>query len=320
MICWQSARLIAGVCFITLLAACAAPQTAALRGASPTGIPARAELEQVVFYPQEEHQCGPSSLAMVLQHAGRDIEPDQLTPFLYLPGKQGSLQAEMLAAARRHRLLAYVLEPELQYILTEVASGNPVLVLQNLGLNWYPVWHYAVVIGYDVRSEEIILRSGTARRQVVPFSVFENTWARGAHWAMVAVPPEKIPRTAGPEGFIQSANALARTSPGGDVRPAYDAAMLRWPGSLMVKIAAGNFAYQNGLLSEAHAIFRQAAQEHPDSVAAFNNLAQTLSDLGEHEAALLAARHAVDMGGALNAQARSTLAEIEKRIAADMKK
>ena len=88
----------------------------------------------------------------------------------------------------------------------------------------------------------------------------------------------------------------------------------------MVKIAAGNFAYQNGLLSEAHAIFRQAAQEHPDSVAAFNNLAQTLSDLGEHEAALLAARHAVDMGGALNAQARSTLAEIEKRIAADMKK
>lgn len=319
MTCWHNARQSAGVFFLVLLAACATPQTKALRGSLPAGIPAQAELDQVVFFPQEEHQCGPASLAMALQHAGQDVQPEQLKPFLYLPEKQGSLQAEMLAATRRYGMLAYALRPELQDVLTEVAAGNPVLVLQNLGLSWYPVWHYAVVIGYDIRSEEMILRSGTERRQLMPFSTFENTWARSAHWAMVVLPPGQIPKTASAEGYIKSLIALEHTNPAKGVWPAYSAAMLRWPDSLVTKMAAGNFAYKSGQLNQAQVIFQQATQEHPDSVAAFNNLAQTLSDLGKYEAALLAARHAVSMGGTLNAQARSTLAEIEQHIADDKK-
>lgn len=320
MICWHNARRTAGVFFVVLLAACSTPQTTALRSALPAGVPVRAELGQVVFYSQEEHQCGPASLAMALQHAGQNIEPEQLKPFLYLPEKQGSLQVEMLAAARRYGTLAYVLKPELQDVITEIAAGNPVLVLQNLGLSWYPVWHYAVVIGYDIHSKEMILRSGTERRQVMPFFTFENTWARSAHWAMVVLPPGRIPKTASAEGYIKSLIALEHTGTATDMWPAYSAAMLRWPDSLVAKMAAGNFAYKSGQLDQAHAIFLQATQEHPDSVAAFNNLAQTLSDLGRYEAALLAARHAVSLGGALNAQARSTLAEIEQRIADGSKK
>lgn len=320
MIRWHNARHIAGVFLIVLLTACTTPQTAILRDALQAGIPTYAELDQVLFYPQEEHQCGPASLAMALQHAGQSIDPEQLKPFLYLPEKQGSLQAEMLAAARRYGTLAYVLKPELRDVLTEVAAGNPVLVLQNLGLSWYPVWHYAVVIGYDAHNEEMILRSGIERRQRLPFITFENTWARSAHWAMVALPPGRIPKTASTEGYIKSLIALEHTNAATDLWPAYSAAMLRWPDTLLIKIAAGNFAYKSGRLNQAHAIFLQATKEHPDSVAAFNNLAQTLSDLGKYDAALLAARHAVSMGGTLNTQARSTLAEIEQRIADDSKK
>ena len=308
-----------GVFLLGLLAACATPQTTALRSALPASIPVRAELDQVVFYPQEEHQCGPASLAMVLQHAGQNIEPSKLKKYLYLPEKQGSLQAEMMAAARRYGVLAYMLKPELQDVLSEVAEGNPVLVLQNLGLSWYPLWHYAVVIGYDTRSEEIILRSGIVRRQLMPFTTFENTWARSDHWAVVVLPLGRIPKTASAEGYIKSVIALEHTSPTSDVWAAYSGAMQRWPDSLVAQMAAGNSAYRIGMLNQAHAIFLKASQEHQDSVAAFNNLAQTLSDLGNHEAALLAARHAVAMGGTLNSQARSTLAEIEQRISDDIK-
>jgi len=316
MISWQNARNLSGVFFLVLLAACATPQTAALRAAPPADLPVRAELDQVVFYPQEEHQCGPASLAMSLQYAGQNVAPDQLKTSLYLPEKQGSLQAEMLATARRYGMLAYVLKPELRDVLAEVAAGNPVLVLQNLGLSWYPLWHYAVVVGYDVQTREMILRSGTERRQLLPFITFENTWARSAYWAVVVLPPGRIPKTANAEDYVLSSLALEHTSPSSDAAPAYLAAILHWPDSLVAKMAAGNFTYQHGRLDQAQAIFRQATQEHPDSVAAFNNLAQTLSDLGEHQEALLAARHAVDMGGTLNAQARGTLAEIEQRIAA----
>ena len=51
---------------------------------------------------------------------------------LSLPERQGSLQVEMIAAAREQGLLVYPLAPELGAILREIDAGNAVLVMQNL--------------------------------------------------------------------------------------------------------------------------------------------------------------------------------------------
>jgi tetratricopeptide (TPR) repeat protein len=310
----RNARAVAGVFTMLLLTACSTTQQIQmLRSSPPAHLPARAELTQVAFYPQQEHQCGPASLAMALQNAGVNVEPQQLTSFVYLPEKQGSLQVEMLAAARRHGMVAYLLPPKLEDVLVEIAAGNPVVVLQNLGLSWYPVWHYAVAVGYDLRSEQMILRSGHEFRQILPFFTFESTWARSNYWAMVVLPPGRLPQTATPETYIPSIAALEHSSPESDVWPAYTAAMQRWPDSLAAKIAAGNYAYNRNNLTLAEQLFLEAAQAHPDSVAAYNNLAQTLSDLGKYEAALVAARRAVEIGGSLESMARGTLEEIEQQ-------
>jgi tetratricopeptide (TPR) repeat protein len=303
----------AGVFILLLLAACSTPQTSALRNVAPANLPARVELSGVAYFPQDENQCGPASLAMIFHSAGLHIEPGQLKDSLYLPDKQGSLQVEMLATARRHGLLAYLLQPELQQLLKEVAAGNPVVVLQNLGLNWYQVWHYAVVIGYDLEKEEVFLRSGSNQRLALPFTTFENTWARSQYWAMVALPPALIPQTATPENYIQSVAALQHSSSKTDAWPSYAAALLRWPDNLLVSIAAGNQAYSRGDLSMAEQIFFKATQQHPDSAAAFNNLAQTLSDQDKHDAALQAARRAMEIGGPLISVVRQTLSEIGQK-------
>jgi tetratricopeptide (TPR) repeat protein len=306
------ARIVAGV-FILLLAACSTPQTKALRVAAPAGLPTRTELNEVQFYPQDAYQCGPASLAMLMHYEQVNATPDQLKEFLYLPDKQGSLQVEMLATARRYGMLAYVLRPELQDMLTEIASGNPVIVLQNLGLSWYPLWHYAVVIGYDLNREELILRSGSNERLVMPFTTFEHTWARSQYWAMLVLPPERLPHTAVPENLIQGLTALEYSSPKTDTWPAYTAAMLRWPKNLLVTIAAGNHAYNQGQLALAEQIFKQVTVDHPASAAAFNNLAQTLSDQGKYEAALQNIHRALEIGGPLLPIMQKTLLEIEQK-------
>ena len=316
----RNARTIAGVFIMLLLTACSTVQMQMLRSSPPAGLPERAELAQVAFYPQDEHQCGPASLAMALQNAGVNVEPQQLASFVYLPEKQGSLQVEMLAAARRHGMVAYLLPPRLADVLAEIAAGNPVVVLQNLGLSWYPVWHYAVGVGYDLRSEKMILRSGREARQVLPFFTFESTWARSNYWAMVVLPPGRLPQTATPETYLPGVVALEHSSPESDVWPAYAAMMQRWPDYLAARIAAGNYAYGRNNLALAEQLFLEAVQAHPDSVAAYNNLAQTLSDLGKYETALAAARHAVDMGGPLQSVARSTLVEIEQHMRDAQKK
>ncbi len=116
------------------------------------------ELSATPFFPQSDYQCGPAALATVLTASGVTTTPEALVPKVYLPGRQGSLQPELVAAARQYDRLAYVLEPALAQVVAEVAAGRPVLVMQNLGLASYPVWHFAVVVGYDREAEQLVLR------------------------------------------------------------------------------------------------------------------------------------------------------------------
>ncbi len=309
----NNARLLVGVFYLAILSACSTPQTSLLLQQRPSTLPPHLELTEVAYFPQEENQCGPASLAMVLATAGLPIQPEQLKDELYIPDRKGSLQVEMLAAARRQGMLAYQLEPHLEYVLNEVAAGNPVIVLENLSLQWFPMWHYAVVIGYDLDKQEIILRSGAERRDVMTLSTFEHTWSRSQYWAMLALPLSRIPQTATPGNYIQSLQALGHSRPQASLQPAFEAALQRWPDDLAVQIAAGNEAYNRNDFANAQRIFRIATSSHPDSAAAFNNLAQTLSDMGQYEEALRIIHQAVQIGGPLKSIIVATQAEIERK-------
>jgi tetratricopeptide (TPR) repeat protein len=307
-------RLIAGVFLLIWLGGCATPQTQALLRTNPSQLPLQAELSEVPFYPQETHQCGPASLAMALNSAGDQVTPQELTAQVYLPGREGSLQVEMLAATRRNGMLAYVMAPKLDDVLAEVASGTPVVVLQNLALSWYPIWHYAVVVGYDLPRGEIILRSGLERRQVLPLATFEHTWERAGYWAMLALPPGTVPRTATEVGYVSAAVALEMTGRPKDAEAAYEAALRRWPDNLTARIGLGNTAYALGDITRAENAYRQAALDHPDSQIAFNNLAQILADQKRYPEALAAANRAVSLGGPEQDAARDTLEQIKRNM------
>jgi tetratricopeptide (TPR) repeat protein len=308
-----NARLLAGV-LLLCLGGCGTPQTRAVLDTQNSSLPRHILLGKVPFFAQEDYQCGPAALAMSLSAAGLPATPEALTPQVYLPARQGSLQAEMLAATRRHGAVAYQLEPTLADVLIEVADGTPVIVLQNLGLSWYTVWHYAVVVGYDLDQEKIMLRSGRDRLQLLPMTTFEHTWARSGYWAMVTLPPGRIPATANEMSFVSAVSAFERIGDPEHARISYLAALGRWPGNLTAQIGAGNTSYKMKRLGEAEKTFRQAVQDHPDSVAALNNLAQILSDQQRYEEALPIARRAVSLGGPLAEAAKETLKTIEGKV------
>jgi len=148
----------------------------------------------------------------------------------------------------------------------------------------------------------------------LPMRTFEYTWARSDYWAMATLPPDRIPRTAEENRFIAAVSALEKVGYPERAYSAYISALKRWPGSLVAQIGAGNTAYRMHDLVRAEAAFRQIVLDHPDSVAALNNLAQTLSDQGRHAEALPFAQHAVGLGGPLAELAKATLAEIESKL------
>ena len=269
------------------------------------------ELTAVPFFPQRDDQCGPAALAMALYAAVAKTAPEQFEPEVYLPQRKGSLQVEMLAVARRHGFVAYPLSSGLPELLAHLASGTPVIVLQNLGLSWYPVWHYAVAVGYDLDRQEIILRSGEEPRQILSLNTFLRTWQRSSFWAMLALPPDRLPARASEQDYLSAVLALEKSGRLNAARTAYHTTTTRWPNNLVAWIGLGNINYALGNLSDAEAAFRSATLKHPESAAAFNNLAQTLTDLGRREDALLAARHAVQLGGTHLAESLATLRSIE---------
>ncbi len=284
------------LCVALWLAGCATPQVGRLAAQWPTSLPNQTLIESVPFFPQEEYECGPASLAMVMQTAGIAVLPEQLVEQVYVPGRKGSLQTELLVASRRHGLPAYVLQPTVEAVLREVAAGNPVLVFQNLSLPVYPVWHYAVVIGFDRARNVLILHSGRTARQEMSLFAFERTWARGDYWAMVALAPPNIPATAQPIGYAQALAALerVRVQP---ARAAYAAALRQWPSDRLLMLGAGNTAYAMGDLPAAAVAYQAAVQAHPDFADGWNNLAQVLLDQQQTRDALVAIRKAIALGG-----------------------
>ena len=273
-------------------------------------LPVSHELDSVPFYPQEAYQCGPASLAMALTWSGIQANPETITPEVFTPSRKGSLQSAMIGAARRHGRLAYLITgPDAMF--EEVAAGHPVIVLQNLGLSWYPVWHYAVVVGYDLHKGTVILHSGVTPRKRLSFRVFYNTWARSDYWGLLVLPPSRLPAMVTKHNYISAVLGLEKARKWRAATEGYNTALARWPDSLSAHMGLGNSYYALGDLESAEAAFREAARRFPTDGMAYNNLAQVLWAQGKQQDALEAACRAVDLGGPLVEEYRRTLKEIQ---------
>jgi tetratricopeptide (TPR) repeat protein len=294
-----------------LLSGCAATQTTALLSATHADLPRQVELKATPFIAQERYQCGPAALAMSLRAAGFAIDADALVPQVYLPQREGSLQVEMLAAGRRNGALSMTIPPRIDALVAELAAGNPVLVFQNLSLPIAPKWHYAVAIGYDLDRRDIILRSGTTERLVMPMSTFEHTWARSGYWGMVTLAPGRLPATAEEAAVVDALIAFEKNSPPAAARQTYALAVRRWPDNLTLALGLGNTAYAAGDRAAAADAFQRASELHPDSGAAFNNLAVALMELGRLTEARAAAEKALRLGAPWRDAALDTLGSIE---------
>jgi tetratricopeptide (TPR) repeat protein len=245
---------------------------------STSHLPKTAQVTNVPVIEQTSHFCGPAALAMALQWTGeKNVSIDRLATQVYTPELQGTLQNDMLAGARRHGKLAMVLSRQ-KDVFEEVAQGHPVVVLQNLGLSWYPRWHYAVVTGYNLQKDEVYLHSGENKVTTLPLDTFYNTWNRAKNWSLLILPTDALPVSQREQDITAAAVALEVTAGAQAAEPAYQQILKKWPKSIGARFGLANTRYALHDKTSAVRELQILVKDYPKLSPAWHNLSLILKE------------------------------------------
>jgi len=292
----KNARFIAGIfLFLISLSACVAPQSKQLQLERPHDLPTKAYIKNVPFYQQQQFHCGPSSLAMAMNFYGKKLTPKELAKDVFTPGRKGSFQAEMKAAVRKRGMIAYELTPELVYLLAEVSVGHPVIILQNKAIKYYPIWHYALVIGYDLNKKQIYLHSGLNKNYAVSMSVFEFTWKHSKLWAMAVLPTDTLPNDRNLINALQAAVDLEEVGQVEAANQTYQTITKRWPDSLVAVMGTANTHLTLGNPGNATKFYLRARELEPQRADIYNNLAYSLQAQSCYQSSLSSINCAISL-------------------------
>jgi ABC-type bacteriocin/lantibiotic exporter with double-glycine peptidase domain len=167
--------------FVPFLLSCT--ETLYLKESKPLRI-----INNVTFYPQEDFQCGPASLAGVLNFWGIHVTPEEIATDIYSPSARGTLNLDMILYPEKKGMKATHYKGSMDDIRNKIDLGYPVIVLVDLGLLIYQQNHFMVVVGYDENG--IVANSGKDRLKPIPLKNFIKTWEKTNFWTLWIKPKQ----------------------------------------------------------------------------------------------------------------------------------
>lgn len=141
------------------------------------------KIENVPFYPQETYQCGPASLAGVLNYWGIAVEPYDIAKEIFSKSVKGTLNIDMALYAQRKGLKATLHKGDMEDLKKNIDSGFPVIVLVDYGISLYQVNHFMVVTGYNEHG--VIANSGKDQNKFIAEKDFLKVWKRTDYWNLL---------------------------------------------------------------------------------------------------------------------------------------
>jgi predicted double-glycine peptidase len=160
----------------TVLVLCACSTTQVQRGANTVAI------GDVPFFPQEDYQCGPASLAGVVHFWGCTADVREIAGEIFSKSARGTLTMDMSLYAERKGFTALQYPGDLDDLKSKIRTGYPLIVLVDYGFLAYHKEHFMVVIGYD--ADGLIVNSGKSEKLYVSNEDFLKTWRRTNNWTL----------------------------------------------------------------------------------------------------------------------------------------
>jgi predicted double-glycine peptidase len=145
-------------------------------------------IEDVPFYAQTSYQCGPASLAGVLNYWGIKVTPDEIAEEIYSTSARGTLDIDMVLYAQKRGLLVIQYEGTIEDLRKNIDSRHPLIVLVDYGFSFMRENHFIVVIGYN--DHGVIVNSGKKKCKFVLEEDFLKSWEKTKFWTLLIEPSE----------------------------------------------------------------------------------------------------------------------------------
>ena len=146
---------------------------------APTG---SGKIENVPFYSQLTYQCGPASLAGVLNFYSDGVTPDQIARAIFRDNIHGTVTLDMILYAREKSFSARWYSGSAYDIQCAVDGNVPLIVMVDLGFANLSKYHYMVVVGYE--PEGVIVNSGKEREKLMRWDRFLSRWKKTKSWTL----------------------------------------------------------------------------------------------------------------------------------------
>lgn len=143
-------------------------------------------IQNVPFYPQKAYQCGPASLAGVLNYWRLPVSPEVIAKEIYSQSAKGTLNVDLALYAREKGFKATSYSGSVEDIRKKIDSGFPLIVLVDYGFLVFQQNHFMVIIGYG--EEGILVNSGKHQHQFIPYNSFLKTWEKTKSWTLLITP------------------------------------------------------------------------------------------------------------------------------------
>lgn len=137
-------------------------------------------ITNVPFYPSKDNQCGPTSLAMVLNFLGIKISPSEISKEIYSKGAGGTSDFDMIIYVKKLGLKGDSYRGSFSDLKSKITKGNPLIVMIDEGFWFYKKYHYIVVIGFT--EDGIIVNSGNKEKEHIKLETFLKKWEKTNFW------------------------------------------------------------------------------------------------------------------------------------------
>ncbi|HHD11503.1 MAG TPA: hypothetical protein ENK42_03600 [Deltaproteobacteria bacterium] len=135
-------------------------------------------IKGVPIYTQKRLECGPSSLASVLGYHGIKTDPEEIASKLPVERLGGTLAIDLLLYAKERGLSATYYRGSLEDLKEKIRHNLPLIIFVDLGVGGFHIGHFMVVTGYDDRQGGVIVHSGKATPEFIPYKRLKKIWKK----------------------------------------------------------------------------------------------------------------------------------------------